>query len=143
MPEEDNEDRIGFVTFSYHSFCKLHKSVEGAPTKCPHCTEEDQANKKLFFRKKHITNNNETVASFFQDFFLRLLHKYRYHKQLVILLGKNFCVKMRRRAALKMRLSMLFLRDFMDALTFTLNGQFQSTHFGKNAQVNMEGIACP
>ena len=62
MRKGEDAERIAFITHEYHSFCKVHKSLPGAPSSCPHCDDE-AFNRKLFHRKKHNTQHNESMGT--------------------------------------------------------------------------------
>ena len=73
-------------------------------------------------------------------FFLPQIRKYKNHKYLHIVLGKDYCIKDRLEALDRVQGSILRQADYADALTCTFNHEVQSSHFGENASIGIEGV---
>jgi galactose-1-phosphate uridylyltransferase len=105
--------QISFQNYQYHSYCTVHKSLAGAPTKCPLCQVDDDSHGKVL-RKKHLTRQRKTIGDFMLNEFLSQYRDYRYHLQHVILLGKNFAVRQRKEAFREVPGAIMIQRDFAD-----------------------------
>ena len=143
--KEETARTITFQVYEYHSSCSIHNSLPGAPTTCATCKAIkddpncDDATGKLS-RKQHLTQKSKVpIGSFMAEYFLPTMEKYRYHQQHVALLGKHHAVRERKDACKEVG-GVLTQRDYADALLASFTDEIQSTHFGENASVSMEGV---
>jgi hypothetical protein len=136
---------ISFEMYEYHSFCTLHKSLEGAPTSCDECEDmvanaEGNVKRGKVIRKKQLTRKTKKIGDFIRDDFIPMMTKGRYHFLFVSLLGKFHCIKQRKNAYKLVQGSCLTQRDYADHLNAEFADEAQSTHFGDNAGISMEGV---
>ena len=76
--------------------------------------------------------------SFFHDYYLKSLLKYRKHRFQFIILSKNHIVKDRRNIEPGEVWSQ---RDFAERLTLKFNNEAQMEHFLGGATISIEGVA--
>ena len=70
------------------------------------------------------------------------MRRYKYHQCLRIVLGKNYCIKERLLALIKVPGSLQAQKDFAEALKMICNLEAQGSHFGLgNRQLSLEGAS--
>ena len=101
---------IAFEVYEKHGFCTEHKSVKGGPSACPECKEIDETDyeegeevppKGRYWTERSLTRKWEKIGDFITGLFVPLMRSYKYHQYLRIVLGKNYCIKERLLAVLK------------------------------------------
>ena len=90
-------------------------------------------------RKIRLTKKIKKIGTFLEEFFLPTMRKYRYHQLLVAVLGRDICGN----EALKDTLSQPgWVRkqsDYAERLACMFSKETQSTHFGEQVQIGIEG----
>ena len=76
---------------------------------------------------------------FMDNFYIPTLEKYAYHRHHYILLSKNIC-GLDRKKSLKPG-DIETTRDYAERLSFELNNEIMSQHFGNSISLSMEGVA--
>ena len=136
------QDTILFQTYVYHSYCSVHKSLEGAPEVCPFC--ENIRKKKLkeetgtVYRKAQLHQKRSTISQFITKHFIPQMKKYRYHMVKVAMLGKHHCKHWRSEGYKTMGAALYADRDYADGLVPEYTEEFMSTHFGNHVKLSME-----
>ena len=89
-------------------------------------------------RRTQLVLLNVPVPTFFENYYLPCLQKYRMHKFLYIILSKNHTGKDRRNITTG---EVWTQRDFAERLTLKFNKEAQLEHFGGGRTVSQEGVA--
>ena len=79
-----------------------------------------------------------TFKEFIEDFYLPTLEKYAYHRPHYIFLSKNMC-GLERKKSLKPG-DIETTRDYAERLSFELNNEIMSQHFGCSIYLSMKGV---
>ena len=138
---------IAFHEYKPWSFCSVHKTLAGAPTSCPQCKEQKQQkpNYKVgkLHRKSVLTTMHEKVGVMWKDFFTPFMRKYKYHALLVDLLGKYHAIELRDKSFTESIHSttgdVITVRDYAEGMKIVFDQEIQSTHFGYQPSVSLEG----
>jgi len=136
-----------FVTWKKYEgrySCKAHGIIppsEKNKTRCPSCivTPTEKPDKDPG-RKVHYCRNKKPIGDFMCKY-ETWLKEYRYHMQLVILHGKNHCVKDRLKHYKDIEGAVYILRDYADRIGIEMNDQAQSQGMSNRQSMGMEGIA--
>ena len=137
----DDTDCITWKQYEGRYFCELHGMI-GKVTKCTDCElleEADRPNKKPQ-RKLHYCQKKAPIGEFMENSFIPFLQRYRYHLFLVIVLGKNYCIKWRLQTYHQKPQNVYILRDYADKLPVVYNEEAQTQGMGNQTQVGMEGL---
>ena len=141
--EKQTDEMVTYQKYQYHSYCQKHKSLEGAPTSCPFCKAKgnESAKGRRVIRKQQLTRLTARFGTFIEDeLWKTTMKRYAYHMFCVALLGKGHCIGLRRNAYKEINGAITILRDYADRLLCSFPQEIQSTHFGENATVSMEGV---
>ena len=88
---------ISFHTYEQVTSCGMHLALSSGQTECPTCsTRQSGEPKGKLTKKTQLVLLNVPVPTFFENYYLPCLQKYRMHKFLYIILSKNHTGKDRR-----------------------------------------------
>jgi hypothetical protein len=119
----------------------LQHGLIGKKSLCQVCVDKpNEKPDKSPQRKTHYCIGRSPVGNFINDDLVDFISRYRYHLFLVIVLGKNWCIKFRLDNYHRVEGSVLIVRDYADKLNYELNGQSKSQGMSNRKAVGMEGI---
>ena len=111
-----DEDFLVWKEYEGRYFCLQHGQI-GKKSKCQLCVENpNQKPDKDPQRKIHYCRKRAPIGDFIHDHLKKFLDDYRYHLFLVIVLGKNWCIKYRLENYHKVQGSVFIIRDYADKL---------------------------
>jgi hypothetical protein len=140
---ESNElNRIMFDVYKPYTKCSKHGLLPDGSKTCPLCENMPGGGKKGKVRtKKELTQLTKPIGVFHEDYFKIAMENLAYHHPHVTMLGKRFCGKLRMEALLENVTDVAMIRDYAEHLKAAFNGEIQTTHFGNNRDLSMEGCA--
>lgn len=140
---ESNElCRITFDVYKPYTKCSKHGLLPDGSKTCPSCENMTGGGKKGKVRtKKELTQLTKPIGVFHEEYFKIAMENLAYHHPHVTMLGKRFCGKLRTEALLENVTDVATIRDYAERLKAAFNGEIQTTHFGNNRDLSMEGCA--
>ena len=121
----DEKDYIIWKQYEARYFCQQH-AVCGKMAVCPSCTAHpDEKPEKDPARKMHYCRKRAPIGDLV-GLYSSWLNNYRYHLFLVIVLGKNWCLKFRLETFFLIGGSVLITRDYADRMAVEMNNSAQS-----------------
>ena len=122
--------------------CKQHGLIPKGMTWCMPCKAipEEKPDKKPQ-RIMHYCKGRAPIGNFIHEDLIDLIGKYRYHLLLVILLGRDWCIRYRLATYFLIVGSVLVVRDYTDRLNVVKNDMSQNFGMSNREAIGIEGIA--
>jgi len=131
---------ITFDMYLPYTKCSQHGLLALKAKECEACKEMAEGKKKGKIRtKKELTRLTRPIGTFHEEYFKPALEALAYHWPHVTMLGKRYCSRTRKEAFFNALVDILTRRDYAERLKTAFNGEIQSTHFGNNRDLSMEG----
>ena len=88
----EEQEMIRFHDFLFFSRCTKHGDLDIYAKTCKFCDNDKKSGKRIngkFSRRKRLTSLLKPFGEFINDYYLKTLERYAYHRPHFILLGKN------------------------------------------------------
>ena len=139
-PEATDKDFIVWKYYDGRYFCIQHGHI-GKESKCHPCVDHpEEKPDRGPQRKIHYCRNRAPIGNFLKEDLLPLIDRYRHHLFLMIILGRDWCVKFRLENYHKVKGSVLVVRDYTDRVDWEMNGMAQSHGMSNRDDYGLEGI---
>ena len=126
-------------------YCSMHGALPENELDCMECELyfQDHPNyrKGTIRTRKEQTLLTRPIGIFHRDFFVPMLKKLAFHFPHVIMLGKNYCGRMRKEAFEKALFDIMERRDYAERLAGLFDMELQQSHFGTTCSLSMEGCS--
>jgi len=134
---------ITFELYMPYTKCSKHGLLADCSKSCLACEAMPPESKKGKVRtKRELTRLTKPIGVFHQEHFKDAMENLAYHWPHVTILGKHCCGKSRTDAFVENFLTDVgTVRDFAERLKAAFDKEVQSTHFGNNRDLSMEGCA--
>jgi len=141
--EQDELTTISFDVYVSYTKCSKHGCLQHNAKTCTKCERKKRQNSKFKMgkirTKKELTRKTTSIGEFHETWFEPAVEALAYHWPHVTMLGKRHCGKCRREAFTQKIRDVFRRRDNAERLKALFNWEIQSSHFGNNRDLSMEG----
>ena len=140
IEQEANAGNINFHKYQNITKCTVHGKLEDNAKLYDQCGDMPPAKAKIVTRKQ-LTLLTTSIEMFLRYNYIPMLHKYKFHRPHVLLLGKqytgNACMQYFKNSLNAIKT----IRDYAERLKFELTQEIQSEHFGNSCSLSLEGCS--
>ena len=135
--ELKQDDMIHFEHYVQYSRCTKHGLLgEGVIKECTLCKEINKEHK--ISTKKERTKDKKKVESFYNEFYVPYLQKYRYHYPHMKILSQQQIAGDREKVFQAEKKIISTSRDWAEAFSVVLNKEIQNDHYGWVPKIYVE-----